>query len=141
LDKASEGILLFTNDTTWSDRMTSPDAHVPKVYHVQVKPVPTEVQMRAMESGVEVAGGGIWCVSEVRLLRTGGKTAWLEITLHEGKNRQIRQILESLGLETLRLIRIAIGPLALGDLPKGGWRHLAPSELAGLQDPKGSRGG
>lgn len=130
LDKASEGLLFFTNDTAWAERLTAPDGHVAKVYHVQVAPPPSPQQLLAMRQGIEVEPGLVLAVTNVTLLRSGGITAWLEITLHEGKNRQIRRILEAMGLETRRLIRTAIGPQTLGDLPKGQWRHLSPTELA-----------
>jgi 23S rRNA pseudouridine2605 synthase len=74
-------------------------------------------------------------VTDARILRSGGKTAWLEIVLQEGKNRQIRRIIESLGMEVLRLIRIAIGGVVLGDLAKGRWRHLTAHELTRFVEP------
>lgn len=132
LDKASEGLLLFTNDTAWADRVTAPDAHVGKTYHVQVKPVPDGRLLAEMRAGVDVGEGERMAVAAVALVRSGGKTAWLEVELHEGKNRQIRRILDALGMETLRLIRIAIGPLVLGDLAKGKWRHLSDGEVRGI---------
>lgn len=132
LDKASEGMLLFTNDTLLADRITAPESHLSKTYHVQVKPAPSESQLATMREGVDTGATGWMTVNTVRLLRTGGKTAWLEILLVEGKNRQIRKIAEALGLEVLRLVRVAIGGIVLGDLAKGRWRHLSPAEAAGL---------
>lgn len=132
LDKASEGLLLFTNDTAWAEHVSSPLSHVGKSYHVQVKPVPDEGMLAAMRAGVDVGEGERMAVASVVVVRSGGTTAWLEVELREGKNRQIRKILEALGLETQRLIRIAIGPLVLGELAKGSWRHLAAAEVAAL---------
>ncbi|MFM7183030.1 MAG: pseudouridine synthase [Verrucomicrobiales bacterium] len=135
LDKASEGMLLFTNDTLWADRITSPESHLAKTYHVQVKPPPSEHDLEAMKAGVETDPGEVMAVAGVQLLRCGGKTAWLEVVLEEGKNRQIRRIIESLGMEVLRLIRVAIGGVPLGDLAKGSWRHLSAQEVAQLASP------
>lgn len=134
LDKASEGMLLFTNDTLWADRITSPEFHLSKTYHVQVKPPPSDQDLAAMKAGVDTGATGSMAVADARVLRCGGKTAWLEVVLEEGKNRQIRRIIESLGMEVLRLIRIDIGGVPLGDLAKGRWRHLSAQELARL-DP------
>jgi 23S rRNA pseudouridine2605 synthase len=134
LDKASEGMLLFTNDTLWADRITSPESHVSKTYHVQVKPPPSDQDLAAMKAGVDTGATGSMAVAGARVLRCGGKTAWLEVVLEEGKNRQIRRIIESLGMEVLRLIRVDIGGVSLGDLAKGRWRHLSAQELSRL-DP------
>jgi 23S rRNA pseudouridine2605 synthase len=135
LDKASEGMLLFTNDTLWADRITSPESHLSKIYHVQVKPPPSDHDLETMKAGVDTGETGSMAVTDARILRSGGKTAWLEIVLQEGKNRQIRRIIESLGMEVLRLIRIAIGGVVLGDLAKGRWRHLTAHELTRFVEP------
>ena len=132
LDQASEGLLLFTNDTRWAENLTSPESHVDKRYHVQVgaglEPDRCAGLARA-GSGAGEEGVG---AKSVRFLRSGGRTTWLEVTLDEGRNRQIRRLMESHGLEVQRLIRVAVGSLELGDLPKGAWRHLAPEEVRGL---------
>ena len=135
LDKASEGMLLFSNDTTWADHITAPENHLRKTYHVQVKPVPDLASLAAMQAGVDTGSTGLMAVEEVEVLRSGGKTAWLEVVLVEGKNRQIRRIAETLGFEVLRLVRVAIGDLQLGDLAKGRWRHLSDVEIARLGTP------
>lgn len=132
LDKASEGLLLFTNDTAFAQRLLDPETHVGKLYHVQVRGIPSEEDLQRMLSGV-VHEGETLQASAVRLLRSGEKNCWLEVELDEGKNRQIRRILEVLGLEVLRLIRVAIGDLVLGDLPKGSARHLTAAEVRALQ--------
>jgi 23S rRNA pseudouridine2605 synthase len=131
LDQASEGLLLFTNDTKWANEMTSPTAHLPKIYHVQVAGIPTEAQVNQFRSGVESEGEVLRC-SEIKIIRHGEKNSWLELTLHEGKNRHIRRMLAGLGIEVLRLIRIAVGPLKLGDLPKGQFRKLTETEVRAL---------
>jgi 23S rRNA pseudouridine2605 synthase len=129
LDKASEGLLFFTNDTEWANRMLDPDSHLPKVYHVQIAGHVNDRQLERMRSGVRLEDRGMLQASAVRWLRGGDKNCWLEITLHEGKNRQIRRLLEALGIEVLRLVRVAVGPVKLGTLAKGRSRALAAGEL------------
>ena len=129
LDKASEGLLLLTNDTRGGQRLIDPATHLPKTYHVQVDRVPDESFVARLHEGVHDAGERLAVVG-ASLLRSGGRTAWLEITLDEGRNRHIRRLLAALDAEVLRLVRVAIGPLALGDLPKGAWRHLTAAEKA-----------
>ena len=136
LDKASEGMLIFTNDTLWADRITAPDSHLSKTYHVQVKPPPSDPELEAMIAGVDTGATGIMAVSAARVLRSGGKTAWLEIILEEGKNRQIRRIVEALRMEVVRLVRTAIGTVVLGDLAKGRWRELSREEVDRLAPPR-----
>ena len=128
LDKASEGILLLTNDSEWGDRVLSPGTHLNKTYHVQIRQVADAALLKSLERGVEIKDGTRLRVRTVRILRSGGRNSWLEIVLDEGKNRHIRRMLEHLGVEVLRLVRIAIGPLILGRLPKGGFRALTASE-------------
>lgn len=131
LDKASEGLLLFTNDPQWAARITDPETGPSKTYHVQVDRVPDAAMLSAMRAGVQDGDDFLRAASAV-LLRAGEKNAWLEIVLDEGRNRQIRRLLKALGIGVLRLVRVAIGPLALGDLPKGQWRELTPEEVAAL---------
>ena len=131
LDKASEGLLLFTNDPAWAAQITDP-AHGPdKTYHVQIDAIPDAAMLAAMQADVVVEGESLRAKS-VLLLRTGEKHAWLEIVLDEGRNRQIRRLLTALNLNVLRLVRVAIGPLALGDLPKGQWRELSAADITAL---------
>jgi len=127
LDMASEGLLLLTNDTEWGDRAAAPETHLKKIYHVQVNRAANEKLLAALGTGVDVEGE---CLRALRagLLRTGEKNSWLEITLDEGRNRQIRRMLTAMGVEVLRLVRVAIGPLRLGTLGKGAWRHLTSEE-------------
>lgn len=127
LDQASEGLLLFTNDTRWADALLDPARHVPKTYHAQVAGLPDAAALARLREGVR-DGGETLAALEVSLLRAGAKNCWLEIVLDEGRNRQIRRMLEALGFETLRLIRVAVGPLALGSLAKGAVRPLTPAE-------------
>lgn len=132
LDKASEGLLLLSNDTVWAAGITDPATHVPKTYHVQVAGRPDEATVAAMLGGVPDAGESLRATA-VSLLRQGDRNAWLEVSLDEGRNRHIRRLLAALGFDVLRLVRVAIGDLALGELPKGQWRHLEASEVAALR--------
>jgi len=131
LDKASEGLLLFTNDPQWAARLTDPDTGPRKTYHVQIDRIPNADQLAALCRGREVDGEWLSAV-EAALLRAGEKNAWVEIVLDEGRNRQIRRLLGAFEIETLRLVRVAIGGLALGELPKGQWRELDESGLRSL---------
>ncbi len=132
LDQASEGLLLLTNDPAWAARITDPATGPDKTYRVQVDGVPGEGALRAMVAGLD-EGGDRLSAKSVVLLRSGGKTAWLEIVLDEGRNRQIRRLAKAAGFPVLRLVRVAIGELPLGDLPKGGWRRLTSEEVAALR--------
>jgi 23S rRNA pseudouridine2605 synthase len=127
LDKASEGLLLFTNDSEWAARVAAPETHLEKKYHVQIDRISSDALLESIRQGVVVDGEDL-TVRETDRLRAGEKTSWLEITLDEGKNRHIRRMLSALGVEVLRLIRVSIGPLQLGTLAKGTYRHLTSDE-------------
>jgi len=130
LDKASEGLLLLTNDSEWAARITDPESHLDKTYHVQVACVADARLIDALLRGVEMPQGDTLKAKTATVLRTGEKNSWLQVVLDEGKNRQIRRMLDALGVQVLRLIRVAIGPLPLGHLPKGAHRELTPAEKA-----------
>ena len=134
LDKASEGLLLLSNDSQWAHRLLDPASHVDKTYHVQVKGDALEsVRDRVQAGVVEHETGDRLAVKALTLLRTGSRrTAWFEIVLDEGKNRQLRRIFDELDVEVMRLVRVAIGPLPLGELAKGEWRHLTGDEVRSL---------
>ena len=138
LDKASEGLLLFTNDTQWAARITDPDSHLDKTYHVQVNCLADDRLLERMLEGVTEAGE-LLKAKAARPLRHGTRNSWLEIVLDEGKNRHIRRMLGALGVEVLSLVRVAIGPLELGALAPGEWRDLTPSELQALRSMMGGR--
>ena len=137
LDKGSEGLLLMTNDPEWAARITDPATHLEKSYHVQIAAKADERLMEALERGVETQKGEVLHAKRVSLLRAGEKNSWLEMILDEGKNRHIRRMLEAHGVEVLRLVRVAIGPLQLGDLPKGAFRALRPEEQVALDRAMG----
>jgi 23S rRNA pseudouridine2605 synthase len=128
LDKASEGMLLLTNDSEWAARVAAPETHLAKIYHAQISVVADPGLTDALEAGFAVKDGEVLRVSRAEILRSGERNSWIEVTLDEGKNRHIRRMFEARGIEVLRLIRVAIGPLALADLAKGQCRVLAPTE-------------
>ncbi|HMH67482.1 MAG TPA: pseudouridine synthase [Pinirhizobacter sp.] len=132
LDKASEGLLLMSNDTAWAAGITDPSSGKEKTYHVQVRGTPDEEACRIMLGGVE-DGGEVLRARAVRILRHGPRQAWLEIVLDEGRNRHIRRMFGVLGFDVVRLVRVAIGELALGDLGKGSWRRLDAAEVEMLR--------
>ena len=131
LDKASEGLLLLTNDSEWAARVTAPETHLEKTYHVQVARVADEAVIEAMQRGIATETE-ILRARQCRVIRSGEKNSWLEIVLDEGRNRQIRRMLATLDIEVLRLIRVAIGPLQLGKLEKGSYRALTVDEKLAL---------
>jgi 23S rRNA pseudouridine2605 synthase len=128
LDKASEGLLLLTNDSEWGARIAAPETHLDKTYHVQAATVAGEEFVQTLARGVKQKDGEVLRAKQARRLRAGQKNCWLEIVLDEGKNRQIRRMIETMGVVVLRLVRVAIGPLQLGDLAKGEHRSLTGDE-------------
>ena len=128
LDKASEGLLLLTNDSEWAARITAPETHLAKIYHVQIGVIAGAELLQKLEQGLATKEGDFLRVTRAGILRQSERNSWLEITLEEGKNRHIRRMLETMGIEVLRLIRVAIGPLVLGTLAKGASRALSAEE-------------
>lgn len=134
LDKASEGLLLLTNDTRWAQRVLDPASNVEKVYHVQIDKMPDENMLERLQAGMVLDGERLVAKS-ANLLRAGARNAWLEVVLNEGRNRQIRRLLDAVDAEVLRLVRIDVGGVRLGDLPRGAVRHLTPAEKVMLDVP------
>ena len=132
LDRASEGMLLVTNDSEWAARVAAPKTHLDKTYHVQIATVVEEAWTQSLIRGVRDEDGEMLRAKQARVLRSGQKNCWLEIILDEGKNRQIRRMLAARSVEILRLVRVAIGPLQLGNLPKGTFRPLTHDEKRSL---------
>jgi 23S rRNA pseudouridine2605 synthase len=128
LDQASEGLLLMSNDPAWAAGITDPDTGPLKTYHVQVDTLPDAALLSRLEAGILDAGEAL----SATLLRSGIRNAWLEIVLDEGRNRQIRRLLAAHGVGVLRLVRVAIGPITLGELGKGQWRRLDAAEVEAL---------
>ncbi|MGJ7038649.1 23S rRNA pseudouridine2605 synthase [Shinella sp. BE166] len=138
LDKASEGLLLFTNDTEFAQALLDPETHVSKTYHVQMDSLADDTLLAALQAGVH-HDGELLRAKSVRKLREGNRNSWLEIELDEGRNRQIRRMLEAMNIACLRLVRVSIGNLALGDLEKGAVRTLDDGEVEGLRRLVASR--
>lgn len=131
LDKASEGLLLFSNDSVWAARLTDPQAHLDKTYHVQIDALPEADLLQRLCKGIDDDGERL-AAKSVRELRRGEKNAWLEVVIDEGRNRQIRRLLAAFDIEVLRLVRVGVGSLLLGDLPKGKWRILSSESAASV---------
>ncbi len=147
LDYDSEGLMLLTDDGKLAHQLTHPRHHLPKTYFVQVENIPTEAALAALRRGVMVKGE-LTAPAEVELLahepdlpprpvpiryRANIPTAWLKVILREGRKRQIRHMTAAVGHPTLRLVRVAIGPLTLRGLAPGQWRDLDAHELIALR--------
>lgn len=132
LDKASEGLLLLTNDNRWAHGITAPESHLPKTYHVQVACPAESLPLQSLAQGVVDQGERLALV-KIEILRGGPKNCWLEIVLDEGRNRHIRRVLKHHQIEVLRLVRVAVGGLVLGTLGKGQWRNLTTAEVKALR--------
>jgi len=154
LDRDSEGLLLLTDDGTLAHRLTDPRYEHPKTYFVQVERVPDEEALEALRAGV-VLKDGRTRPAKARLLDTPPKlperpvpirfrknvpTAWIDLTIHEGRNRQVRRMTAAVGFPTLRLVRAAIGQITLGDLQPGECRELTAEERLLLRPDRGPSG-
>lgn len=140
LDKASEGLLFLTNDTGWAEYLMNPASCISKTYHVKVDRAADERLIATLQLPVEDKGERLSAAS-ARLLRTNGRSSWIEVVLTEGRNRQVRRMLAACGSNVLRLVRVAIGDVSLGALEKGATRPLEVDELVqlrGLQAPTNS---
>lgn len=133
LDRNSEGLLLFTNDGEFANMMMHPSNHITKTYRVTVRPGITDEQAAKMASGVELDGKMTLPATVLVLEKQEGRVV-LQITISEGRNRQIRRMCEAVGLEVARLKRVSVGPLKLGMLQPGQWRELRPAELIALRN-------
>lgn len=136
LDYHSAGLLLLTNDGELAQRLMHPRYGVPKTYHVKVKGVPDQAALERLRAGVHIAGGRT-APAQARVLDEHGEKAWLEITVREGRKREVRQMCERVGLSVEKLTRIQLGPLQLGKLAPGAFRPLTERELAALRAAAG----
>ena len=132
LDKNSEGALFFTNDGEFANLIMHPSHHISKTYRVTVRPDISDVQAARLAAGVEI-DGRVTAPAQVRVLTKEPGRVVLEITIYEGRNRQVRKMCEAVGLEVARLKRTSIGPVKLGMLPPGQWRELTPAEVGAIR--------
>jgi 23S rRNA pseudouridine2605 synthase len=132
LDLDTSGLLLLTNDTQFAERIMNPDFHVRKTYLVKASELLSDEQLNQLRTGVELSDGPTRPAA-VRRVRDSGKYTHFEITLTEGRNRQVRRMVEAVGARVMKLVRVQIGDLRIGDLPIGTWRHLTRNELARLR--------
>lgn len=133
LDRQSEGLIIITNDGELANQLAHPRFGVAKTYHVEVAGIPTVDEIKLMQSGIHMAEG-LFKAESCRLKRKLKKSVILEIVLREGKNREIRRMLAKVGHKVLKLKRVAIGPLKLGEVPAGAFRELTPQEVKRLRD-------
>ncbi len=131
LDLDTSGLLLMTNDTAFSEAVTNPERKVPKTYQVKTASLLSDAQIEQLRGGV-VLNDGLTRPAEVKRLRDGARTTFLELTITEGRNRQVRRMMEAIGSKVLKLVRTAIGPVRIGDLPIGKWRELESREVESL---------
>ena len=131
LDLDTSGLLLMTNDNRFAERVTNPQSHVPKTYLVKASALLTDAHLQRLRDGIELADGPTR-PALVRRVRDSAKYTHFEVTLTEGRNRQIRRMVEALGAKVLKLVRVKVGPIAIGALPIGKWRLLTPAEVAVL---------
>ena len=138
LDLETSGLLILTNDTAFAERITNPDFKVPKTYLVKASRHLSDEELDQLRSGVALKDGPTKPAGVQRVRESGGKTVF-EITITEGRNRQVRRIVEALDAKVLKLVRIAIGPIRIGDLPIGKTRELTAEEVRALSGERASR--
>lgn len=131
LDLDTSGLLLMTNDTQLAERVTNPDSHVPKTYLVKSSRLLSDAQLQQLRDGILLSDGPTR-PAKVERLRDSGKYTHFEVTLTEGRNRQVRRMVEALDAVVLKLVRVQIGALRIGALPIGKWRHLTADEVLAL---------
>jgi pseudouridine synthase len=139
LDLDTSGLLLVTNDSEFAEHITSPEHHVDKTYLVKSSVLLSDDQLRQLREGIELKDG-LTRPAQVRRVRDSEKYSFLEITITEGRNRQVRRMIEALGATVLKLVRVSIGPLRIGQLQMGKWRLLTPDEVRVLMHAGGRRG-
>jgi 23S rRNA pseudouridine2605 synthase len=137
LDKDTSGLLLLTNDTRFGDFVSNPNSHVLKTYAVKASGLIGDELIERLSAGVEMTRGDRARPVSVRRLENRGQYTWLEVVLAEGKNREVRRMIEAVGFKVLKLVRTRIGPLSLEGLQVGEWRDLSSSELVALRRPPG----
>ncbi len=131
LDLDTSGLLLMTNDNRFAEHVTNPNSHVPKTYLVKASQLLTDPQLDQLRDGLELSDGPTR-PAVVKRVRDSAKYTHFEITLTEGRNRQVRRMVEALGARVLKLVRVKVGRIAIGTLPIGQWRLLTRAEVASL---------
>jgi pseudouridine synthase len=131
LDLDTTGLLIMTNDTEFAERLTNPDFKVPKTYQAKCADRLADQQIARLREGVQLSDGPTR-PALVQRLRDSGKYTHIELTIGEGRNRQVRRMVEAVGSKVLKLTRVAIGPVRIGGLPIGKWRHLTEAEVRAL---------
>jgi pseudouridine synthase len=134
LDLDTSGLLLMTNDNQFAERITNPQSHVPKTYLVKTSMLLSDTQLQQLRDGVALADGPTRPALVTRV-RDSAKYTHVELTLTEGRNRQVRRMIEALGARVLKLVRVKVGSIAIGRLAIGKWRMLTAAEVEGLVTP------
>ena len=137
LDFNSSGLLLLTNDGALTEQLLHPRYQIPRTYHAKIEGKPTHQVLQTLRSGVRLDDGVISSPATVRTLRSNEQKTWLEITLREGRNREVRRMCEAIGHHVEKLIRVSFGSLSLDNLPVGAYRSLSPKEVRGLKQIAG----
>ena len=135
LDLDTSGLLLMTNDTEFAERIANPQHKAPKTYLLKAATVLSDEQIDRLRRGIELSDGPTR-PAEVKRLRDRGKHTFLEMTITEGRNRQVRRMVDAVGSKVLKLVRVAIGPIRIGDLQIGKWRPLTGEEVRALMGPR-----
>ena len=135
LDLDTSGLLLLTSDTRFAEQVTNPDFKVPKTYLVKASTLLSEEQLQKLRDGVVLSDGPTQ-PAQVKRVRDSAKYSFIEVTLHEGRNRQVRRMMEAIGSKVLKLVRTEIGGLRIGDLPIGHYRELTPAEVTLLANTR-----
>jgi pseudouridine synthase len=135
LDLDTSGLLLMTNDTQFAERITNPESHVPKTYRVKTSPLLTDAQLQQLRDGIELADGPTR-PAPVRRIRDSARHTHFEITLTEGRNRQVRRMVEALGAKVVELVRVKIGAIGIGTVAMGRWRRLTAREIEAFRSGK-----
>ncbi len=139
LDKDTSGLLLLTNDTEFGEFISNPESEIPKTYMVKVNSLMSDEVIAQLNSGVEMKRGDRAQPVSVRRREDRGKYSWLDVVLNEGKNREVRRMIEAVGFKVLKLVRTRIGPLTLDGMEVGKWRELSPAEVAVLRRAAGTK--
>ncbi|OGQ21742.1 MAG: hypothetical protein A3I05_09420 [Deltaproteobacteria bacterium RIFCSPLOWO2_02_FULL_44_10] len=132
LDFDSEGLLILSDDGALLHALMHPSHELWKTYRLKVQGLPSPETLRKLKEGIKLEDGPT-LPSKWKLLKAGDRHAWLEASLREGRNRQLRRMCEAVGHPLMRLKRVAVGPITLGDLTRGKWRFLTPAEVKELK--------